>query len=240
MKKKSKNPFLLLSLVSFAFLLAFITRHLIFKTPFTSSAIPYPFVITLSIYFLCSIFCILCALKIQLFHFYYLGLEFLCAINILNGNFLIGFIFMIYLFTLISIVKFSKKYFFYLILFSCLIINSCLCLFLGTLEFSRFLSLSIIFGTLYYVIENLIKELYTGKDIQPKSILKLKDLDLSERQLFCLNEILENNSTLKEIAEKCHISESVIKKEMQIIYDKTGVSTKEELHYFLSSNLVEI
>ena len=240
MKKNCRNPFKPLSVLSFFLILVFIASHIIFKTQFTASVIPHPLIITVCIYSICCFFCVLCSIKIKLFHFYYIGLELLCAINILNGNYLIGFIFMIFLFTLFSIVKFTKKWFFFLILFSCLVINSGLCLFLGLQEFYRFLSLSIIFAILYYIISNLIKELYTGKDIQPKSILKLKDLDLSERQLFCLNEVLSNNSTLKEIAEKCLISESVIKKEMQIIYDKTGVSTKEELHYFLSTNLVEL
>lgn len=239
MKKFCTNPFRHLSILSLILILVFVFMHLILKTPFQTSIIPYPLLFTEGVYILCCFFCIICAYKSKYFFLYYIGLEFLAIINILNGNYLISFIFMIYLFTLISIIENRSKKIFYFTILICLIVNSLLNLLIDFSHFARFFSLAVIYSLLYISVARLIQNIYSGKDIKKKSDLNIHDLNFTERQIFCVKEILLFNSDFKSIAKKYNISESVIKKEMQYIYKTFNVNSKSELLSVLNNYRVE-
>lgn len=71
-------------------------------------------------------------------------------------------------------------------------------------------------------------------NLLPGSILDLSNFNLSERQTKCLVECVCNSLSYKQIAEKIFISESVIKKEMQNIFEIFDVENKEQLKILLA------
>ncbi len=71
-------------------------------------------------------------------------------------------------------------------------------------------------------------------DLLPGSILDLSSFNLTERQTKCLVDCIYNNLSYKQIAEKIFISESVIKKEMQNIFEVFDVENKEQLKILLA------
>lgn len=71
-------------------------------------------------------------------------------------------------------------------------------------------------------------------NLMPGSVLDLSKMILSERQKYCILECVYNNSSYKKISEKLFISESVIKKEMQSIFEMFDVENKVQLRILLS------
>lgn len=71
-------------------------------------------------------------------------------------------------------------------------------------------------------------------NLMPGSLLDLSNFNLSDRQIKCLVDSVYNNLSYKQIAEKKCISESVIKKEMQSVFEIFDVENKEQLKILLT------
>lgn len=96
---------------------------------------------------------------------------------------------------------------------------------------------------LYFMLQERLCFLFKDVDVPglapeitlpPKgSVLNLKEMGLSERQISCIHYTLSTNFNFKKIAEELITSESTIKKEMQYLYKLFGVKNRELLRLLL-------
>lgn len=99
------------------------------------------------------------------------------------------------------------------------------------------------FVILYFMLKDQLSFLFTDinvPDLVPQailpekgSILNLKSLGLTERQIACINYTLNSSYNYKKIAEILITSESTVKKDMQDLYKFFGVKNREMLRLLL-------
>ncbi len=240
MKKRFLNPFTPICLLTIFLLIFYIFKNIIFIPDYSHSLLHNPIIISTIVYTLCAILALLCIFKQKLFFIYYVGLEFLIAVNILNGNDLIALVLLMYFFIIFSLVAHPKKQINILVFVIVIQLNTSLTCFLGIKVAARFLCLSIVFALLLSILSNLVKDLYQVQAFTQKELINLSDFNFTERQLFCIKEIFTNHSTVTQIADQINVSPSVIKKELMFIYKTLNVKDKTELSNFLSTNHIVI
>lgn len=214
------------------------------------SIIPFTNIITPIINGICALLCLIFIFspKKTLFSLIILGIQSIYAV--LTGYEYLG----MFHFFLVNLILFYKNFYnkktklklIFIFLFWILLIATLISFgierFIFALAVSIFMTTAFVY--IYFLLFKkfsflLLREKNTNSQkkistLLPGSILDLSDFDLSERQIKCLVECVYNNSSYKQIAEKIFISESVIKKEMQNIFEIFDVENKEQLKILLS------
>lgn len=113
--------------------------------------------------------------------------------------------------------------------------------FLYNIGFSAFLAGSYII--LYFMLQDKLKFLFTDVDVpgcepavklpQKGSVLDLKAIGLTDRQISCIGYTLNTSYNYKKIAEELITSESTVKKDMQDLFKIFGVKNREMLRLLL-------
>lgn len=165
--------------------------------------------------------------------------------DVLTGFEILG----LFLFLFINLILFCKGFFCQNFLKKLVIIFSIWILLLTTLlafGIERFIFTFVItlfmisaFFYIHYLLIHRLSYLFpeVNKDkikVEAGTILKIKDLDLTERQEKCLLAYQGRFPTYKELAEILLVSESTIKLEMSKIFKKIGVKNREELKMIMS------
>lgn len=99
------------------------------------------------------------------------------------------------------------------------------------------------FAILYFMLQDKLKYLFADinvPDLKPEielpptgSVLSLKSLGLTKRQIACINYTLNTSYNYKKIADELITSESTVKKDMQDLYKLFGVKNREMLRLLL-------
>ena len=85
-------------------------------------------------------------------------------------------------------------------------------------------------ASIFVLLHDDLRKYYTKKPS-----VNLEDIKLSERQKACIEGVLKGKS-LKAIATSLYVSESVVKREVKIIYDIFGVENHKELLKFFNTH----
>lgn len=252
MKKKNLevNPTILFGIGGFIASSVGTILNLIYGAEFPNSIIPHTNIITPIINGSCALLCLIFIFssKKTLFSLITLGIQ--SIYTVLTGFEYLG----MFHFLLVNLILFYNNFYntktklklSFICIFWILLLTS-----LISFEINRFifaLAMSIFMMTAFVYVYFLLFKKFSFlflrtknssfrqkiSNLLPGSILDLSNFDLSERQTKCIVDCVYNNLSYKQIAEKIFISESVIKKEMQTIFEMFDVENKEQLRILLS------